>query len=603
MKQTRIQKKSKKMTVVVETIHPLTDLQQETIRRHLITVLESERITITFGLNPKLLGGMTIKVNDKLLDMSALGSLRQFQSELEEYKTTVLNIRKLASVFHKKANTFLPEPTLTEVGTVLSVSDGIAKVRGLNNVMSGERVSFASGAEGMALNLNAVDTDIVIFENADTIREGDQAFCSGHMNTVPVGLSLLGRVINPLGNPLDNKETLRLMERRPIFAPAPGIVERDKVITPVQTGIKAIDSLVPIGRGQRELIIGDRQTGKTTLIIDSILSQKAANERAKSEEDKLFCIYVAIGQKQSTVRDVVRTLQEKGAMDYTVVVSATASDSAALQYLAPYAGCAVGEYFRDNGMHAIIYYDDLSKHAVAYREMSLLLKRPAGREAYPGDVFYLHARLLERAAQMNAKNGGGSLTAIPVIETQEGDVSAYIPTNVISITDGQIFLESALFHQGVRPAVNVGLSVSRVGSAAQSKSMKQVSASLKLDLSQYREMMSFAQLSSDLDPTTQALLNRGARLTEVMKQLPYHPLTPAQEVISLWVGTHGFLDKLQITEITSFLDGLLTRLHLQGTALAGEIINPGGLTETVEKQLTEFVQKYCDYFEDAKKLI
>ena len=407
-------------------------------------------------------------------------------------------------------------------------------------------------------------------------------------------------MINPLGMPLDDKESLNQTEQRPIFMPAPGIVDRDPVKTPVHTGIKAIDSLVPIGRGQRELIIGDRQTGKTTLIIDTILSQKIANDKAARLQDKVFCIYVAIGQKQSTVRDMMRILQEQGAMDYTVIVSAPAADSAVMQYLAPYAGCAIGEYFRDNGMNAIVFYDDLSKHAVAYREMSLLLKRPSGREAFPGDVFYLHSRLLERAAQLNGKKGGGSLTAIPVVETQEGDVSAYIPTNVISITDGQIFLESALFHQGVRPAVNVGLSVSRVGSAAQSSVMKKLAGSLKLELSQYREVLSFAQLSSDLDAATQQLLNRGSRLTEVMKQSPYHPLTPAQELISLFVGINGMLDGMALEKITPFLERLSDHCQLQGTELMAEL-NSGAWNTTLAQKLEKFVSAFIEQQRESPK--
>jgi len=502
-------------------------------------------------------------------------------------------MKELSSVFAHHIDTFTPRPTLTEVGDVLSVSDGIARVSGLNTLMSGERVRFSSGAIGMALNLNPTTTDVVLFENSDSIREGDHAFAEGHMNTIPVGMSLLGRVINPLGTPLDDKESLQNLEHYPVFAPAPGIITRDKVRTPVHTGIKAIDALVPIGRGQRELIIGDRQTGKTTLILDTILSQKATNEKAATLQDKLFCIYVAIGQKQSTVRDILRTLQKAGAMSYTIIVSATASDSAALQYLAPYAGCAIGEYFRNNGMHAVVFYDDLSKHAVAYREMSLLLKRPSGREAFPGDVFYLHSRLLERAAQLNAENGGGSLTAIPVIETQEGDVSAYIPTNVISITDGQIFLESALFHQGVRPAVNVGLSVSRVGSAAQSPAMKKLAGSLKLDLSQYREVLTFAQLSSDLDPATRRLLGRGTRLTEVMKQPPHQPLSLAQELLSLFVGVNGYLDTLPADEIGVFLSDLLDYARLQGSELLTDL-STGTLSDDLSHQLDTFIQAFIN---------
>jgi len=595
---TKQKKKNRRVHVQIDSVVPFSDNQQNELHQKLKDVLDTDKVQVQFALNPDLLGGMTIRIGAQLLDLSLAGRLRQFQTKLEDTQTTSLDLEKLAAVFDKQITQFHPTPALTEVGDVLSVSDGVARVSGLNTLMAGERVRFPSGAEGMALNLNPSTTDVVIFENADSIREGDPVSAVGQMCSVPVGLSLLGRVINPLGHSLDDKGDLKNLETRPVFAPAPGIIVRDKVNTPVHTGIKAIDALVPIGRGQRELIIGDRQTGKTTLILDSIISQKSLNEKAATLQDKLFCIYVAIGQKQSTVRDVMRTLQKNGAMDYTIIVSATASDSAALQYLAPYAGCAIGEYFRDNGMHAIIFYDDLSKHAVAYREMSLLLKRPSGREAYPGDVFYLHSRLLERAAQLNKANGGGSLTAVPVVETQEGDVSAYIPTNVISITDGQIFLESALFHQGVRPAVNVGLSVSRVGSAAQSAAMKKLAGSLKLDLSQYREVLTFAQLSSDLDPATQKLINRGSRLTEIMKQKPCHPLTPAQELVSLFVGINGYLDSLPTEDIVPFLSTLLDHLRLQGAELM-TALSSTGLTEEIKQKLDTVIHHMLDMYREA----
>lgn len=589
----KAQKRSRRVQVQVDSVTPLSDAQQTALFHKLQQVLDTDRVQIQFALNPDLLGGMTIRMNAQLLDLSLKGQLNQFQTALKNYHTRSLDMDKLATVFDKQIDLFQPQQTLTEVGDVLSVSDGVARVSGLNTLMSGECVRFSSGAEGMALNLNPTTTDVVIFEDADTIREGDHAYATERMNTIPVGLSLLGRVINPLGKPLDDRESLQNLEQYPLFRPAPGIVDRDKVHTPVHTGIKAIDSLVPIGRGQRELIIGDRQTGKTTLLLDTIISQKSHNEKATRLQDKLFCVYVAVGQKQSTVRDVMRTLQKHGAMDYTIIVSATASDSAALQYLAPYAGCTIGEYFRDNGMNAIVFYDDLSKHAVAYRELSLMLKRPSGREAFPGDVFYLHSRLLERAAQMNDVKGGGSLTAIPVVETQEGDVSAYIPTNVISITDGQIFLESALFHQGIRPAVNVGLSVSRVGSAAQNVGMKKLSASLKLDLSQYREVLSFAQLSSDLDSATQQLLNRGARLTEVMKQPPYSPLSPAQELISLFVAVNGYLDTIPLEEIAPLLMDLTDYIRLQHTGLSATL-NTGLISPETEEKLHSVVRAFLD---------
>ncbi len=603
MVQSKLPKKNKRYTVVVETVFALNETQQSKLHEKLKEVLESERVTVKFSINPKLLGGMTLQINSRLVDLSVVGQLKQFQSELKEEKTNTLNLDKIKQLFLQKVTSFEGKPILSEVGKVLSVSDGIARVSGLDTLIAGERVEFESGAEGIAFNLNAQTTDVVILENADTIREGDEAYCTGKSNMIPVGMSLLGRVVNPLGRALDNKENLKNTEQYPVFASAPGIIVRDKVKTPIQTGIKAIDALVPIGRGQRELIIGDRQTGKTTLILDTIINQRTLNEKAITLQDKLFCVYVAIGQKQSTVRDVVQILQKHGAMDYTVVVSATASDSAAMQYLAPYAGCAIGEYFRNNGMHAVVFYDDLSKHAVAYREISLLLKRPAGREAYPGDVFYLHSRLLERSAQLNSEQGGGSLTAIPVIETQEGDVSAYIPTNVISITDGQIFLESSLFHQGVRPAVNVGLSVSRVGSAAQSPLMKQVSSSLKLELSQYREVLGFAQLSSDLDTATQALLNRGSRLTEVMKQTPYHPLSLSQEILSLYVGVKGYLDDIPVQRISEFLKGLLIQFKIQSIGLSSELDKGTLLSSENERELDAFIQKYISHFFEAKQLL
>lgn len=593
--------RKKKVNAVVESVVPFSENQQEKLHQKLKEILQSDSVSIRFALNPNLLGGMRISIDKKLLDLSFDGALQQFKNEMENQKTYSLDIQKIATVFQKKIEQFVLKPFVSEVGEVITVSDGVAKVSGLNTLMSGECVRFASGAIGMALNLNPTTTDIVLYKNADTIREGDYVYAIGKMNMIPVGMSLLGRILNPLGEALDDKEPLTNLPQVPVFTGAPGIVDRDKVQTPVQTGIKAIDTLVPIGRGQRELIIGDRQTGKTTLILDTIINQRYQNERATNLKDKLFCIYVAIGQKQSSVREIMQTLQKYGAMDYTVIVSASASDSAALQYLAPYAGCAIGEYFRDNGMNAIIFYDDLSKHAVAYREMSLLLKRPSGREAYPGDVFYLHSKLLERAAKMNAEKGGGSLTAIPVIETQEGDVSAYVPTNVISITDGQIFLESSLFHQGVRPAVNVGLSVSRVGSAAQNEAIKKLSGSLKLDLSQYREVLNFAQLSSDLDENTQKLLNRGARLTEVMKQKPYQPLSLAQEIISLFAGVNGYLDEIPLEEVADFLTGLLAYFRVQASELSAEL-NQGILQDEIVQKLNISIKQYLENLERKKQV-
>ncbi|MFO0110579.1 MAG: F0F1 ATP synthase subunit alpha [Alphaproteobacteria bacterium] len=455
---------------------------------------------------------------------------------------------------------------LAEVGQVISVGDGIATIYGLENVQAGEMVEFPGGMKGMALNLETDAVGVVIFGNDRAVKEGDIVKRTGAIVDVPVGEELLGRVVDPLGNPIDGKGPIKSKHRSRVEVKAPGIVYRKSVHEPVQTGIKSIDALIPIGRGQRELIIGDRQTGKTAIAIDTILNQKLVNDSG-DEKKKLYCVYVAIGQKRSTVAQVVKKLEETGALKYTIIVAATASDPAPLQYLAPYAGCAMGEYFRDNGKHAVIVYDDLSKQAVAYRQMSLLLRRPPGREAYPGDVFYVHSRLLERAAKMSDDKGAGSLTALPVIETQAGDVSAYIPTNVISITDGQIFLETELFYKGVRPAVNVGLSVSRVGSAAQVKAMKQVAGSIKLELAQYREMEAFAQFGSDLDAATQKLLGRGQRLTELLKQPQYAPLQMEEQVCVIYAGVKGHLDDLPVAKVRAFEDELLRALRSSKTLL------------------------------------
>jgi F-type H+-transporting ATPase subunit alpha len=450
----------------------------------------------------------------------------------------------------------------SEVGSVLSVGDGIARIHGLDQVQAGEMVEFANGVQGMALNLEADNVGVVIFGSDAEIGEGDSVKRTGTIVDVPVGKGLLGRVVDALGNPIDGKGPIEATERKRVEVKAPGIIPRQSVHEPVQTGLKALDALVPIGRGQRELIIGDRQTGKTAVAIDTFINQKGING-GDDEGKKLYCIYVAIGQKRSTVAQIVRQLEENGAMEYSIVVAATASEPAPLQYLAPYTGCTMGEFFRDNGMHAVIVYDDLSKQAVAYRQMSLLLRRPPGREAYPGDVFYLHSRLLERAAKMNAANGSGSLTALPVIETQAGDVSAYIPTNVISITDGQIFLETGLFFQGIRPAINVGLSVSRVGSAAQTKAMKKVSGSIKLELAQYREMAAFAQFGSDLDASTQRLLNRGARLTELLKQAQYSPMPFEEQTVSIFAGTNGYLDAIPTERVTEYEAAMLAFMRAE----------------------------------------
>lgn len=485
---------------------------------------------------------------------------------------------------------------VAEVGQVLSVGDGIARIYGLDNVQAGELVEFANGVKGMALNLEEDNVGAVIFGADQEIKEGDTVKRTEQIVSVPVGKELLGRVVDALGAPIDGLGEIKAKEYRRSDVKAPGIIERRSVHEPVQTGLKIVDSLIPIGRGQRELIIGDRQTGKTAIILDTIINQKRVNDAAKSDKEKLFCVYVAIGQKRSTVAQVVKTLKDYGAMDYTIVVAATASDSAPMQYIAPYSGCAMGEYFRDNGMHAVIFYDDLSKQATAYRQMSLLLRRPPGREAYPGDVFYLHSRLLERAAKMSDAEGAGSLTALPVIETQAGDVSAYIPTNVISITDGQIFLETSLFYQGVRPAVNVGISVSRVGSAAQIKAMKQVSGSMKLDLAQFREMAAFSQFASDLDASTKKLLARGARLTEMLKQPQYRPLPVEEEVAAIFAGVRGFLDSIDLSRISEFEQRALQDLRANHEELLKDIAEQRVISDETEAKLTAFYQNFVKQF-------
>ena len=488
-----------------------------------------------------------------------------------------INPSEVTKILKEQIKNFGDKAEVSEIGKVLSVGDGIARVFGLDNVQAGEMVEFEDGSKGMALNLESENVGVVIFGDDRKITEGSTVKRTGAIVDAPVGKELLGRVLDGLGNPIDGKGNLsEKIERKRVEVKAPGIIPRKSVSEPMQTGLKAIDTLIPVGRGQRELIIGDRQTGKTAVAIDTIINQKAINE-SDDEKKKLYCIYVAIGQKRSTVAQIVKTLEDAGAMKYTTVVAATASDAAPLQFLAPYTGCTIGEYFRDNGMHALIIYDDLSKQAVAYRQMSLLLRRPPGREAYPGDVFYLHSRLLERAAKLNDANGGGSLTALPIIETQAGDVSAYIPTNVISITDGQIFLETQLFNQGIRPAVNVGLSVSRVGSAAQTKAMKKVAGSIKLELAQYREMAAFAQFGSDLDAATQKLLNRGAKLTELLKQNQYSPMTVAEQVISVFTGVRGYLDDVDLSKIKEFERGILEKIRNEKSEIISSIESTGNL--------------------------
>ena len=498
---------------------------------------------------------------------------------------------EISEILKRQIADFDAGAEVSEVGQVLAVGDGIARVWGLDNVQAGEMIEFPGGVRGMALNLESDNVGAVIFGDDRTIREGDTVKRTGAIVDVPVGKGLLGRVVDALGEPVDGKGPIEAGERRRVEVKAPGIVPRRSVHEPVQTGLKAIDSLVPVGRGQRELIIGDRQTGKTAVAIDTIINQKAVNAGG-DESRKLYCIYVAIGQKRSTVAQIVKTLEDNGALDYTIVVAATASEPAPLQFLAPYAGCAMGEYFRDNGMHALIVYDDLSKQAVAYRQMSLLLRRPPGREAYPGDVFYLHSRLLERAAKMSDEHGGGSLTALPVIETQAGDVSAYIPTNVISITDGQIFLETELFYQGVRPAINVGLSVSRVGSAAQVKAMKQVAGRIKLELAQYREMAAFAQFGSDLDAATQRLLARGARLTELLKQDQYAPLPVEEQVVAIYAGVRGHLDGVAAADVTRFVDALLGRVRANHADLLAALRDEAEITDAMEERLKAVMEDF-----------
>ena len=511
-----------------------------------------------------------------------------------------INASEISSILKSEIKDIDDQSKVSEIGTVLTVGDGIARVYGLDNVQAGEMVEFPGKIKGMALNLEDDNVGVVIFGSDKSIKEGDVVKRTKSIVEVPTGKSLLGRVVDGLGNPIDGKGPLEDVEMRRAELKAPGIIPRKSVHEPMQTGIKAIDSLIPIGRGQRELIIGDRQTGKTAVIVDTILNQKA-NNFSNDESKKLYCIYVSIGQKRSTVAQIVKTLEENGAMDYSIVVAATASDPAPLQFLAPYTGCAMGEYFRDNGMHAVIFYDDLSKQAVAYRQMSLLLRRPPGREAFPGDVFYIHSRLLERAAKMSDENGSGSLTSLPVIETQAGDVSAYIPTNVISITDGQIFLETELFFKGIRPAVNVGLSVSRVGSAAQIKAMKQVSGSIKLDLAQFREMEAFSQFASDLDQSTRNLLERGRRLTEILKQPQYSPLKVEEQVVVVFAGVKGFLDQIEINKITKFEDLLLSELRSKEKKIIESITKEQAISETLEKKISDFLQSLSKKFIEDNK--
>ncbi len=502
---------------------------------------------------------------------------------------------EISAILKEQIKNFGQEAQVSEVGQVLSVGDGIARVYGLDNVQAGEMVEFESGVKGMALNLETDNVGIVIFGSDREIAEGQTVKRTRAIVEVPVGKALLGRVVDALGEPIDGKGPIKAEAKSRVDVKAPGIIPRKSVHEPMATGLKAIDALIPIGRGQRELIIGDRQTGKTAIALDTILNQKPLNASG-DEKIKLYCVYVAVGQKRSTVAQFVKVLEDQGALDYSIVIAATASDPAPMQFLAPFSGCAMGEYFRDNGMHAVIIYDDLSKQAVSYRQMSLLLRRPPGREAYPGDVFYLHSRLLERAAKMNDDHGAGSLTALPIIETQANDVSAYIPTNVISITDGQIFLETDLFYQGIRPAVNVGLSVSRVGSAAQTKAMKKVAGRIKGELAQYREMAAFAQFGSDLDATTQRLLNRGSRLTELLKQPQFSPLKMEEQVVAIYAGVNGYLDPLPLPRIRAFEDGLLRALRQQHPEIFNTIRDSRDLDDATAGKLKAAVESYAKTF-------
>ena len=504
---------------------------------------------------------------------------------------------EISTILKNQIENFGVEAEVTEVGKVLSVGDGIARVHGLDQVKAGEMLEFPGGIAGMALNLERDNVGVVIFGSDKNIKEGDLVKRTGSIVDVPTGKGLLGRVVDALGNPIDGKGALKDVKRTRVEAKAPGIMPRESVSEPMQTGLKAIDSLIPVGRGQRELIIGDRQTGKTAIAIDTFLNQKNTNDKSgKDDTKKLFCIYVAVGQKRSTVAQIVKTLEERGALEYSIVVAATASDPAPMQFLAPYAAAAMGEFFRDNGMHAVVVYDDLSKQAVAYRQMSLLLRRPPGREAYPGDVFYLHSRLLERAAKLNGDNGSGSLTALPIIETQGGDVSAFIPTNVISITDGQIFLETELFYKGIRPAVNVGLSVSRVGSAAQIKAMKQVAGTIKLDLAQYREMAAFAQFASDMDASTRQLLSRGERLTELLKQSQYSPMEVEEQVAVIFAGVKGYLDQIPTQKIGEFEQSLLQKLKAKESKILDVIRKDKAISDETEKALKDTLDQLVKNF-------
>ncbi len=582
------------VTAQVTVAEPLSDAHRAAIKDSLNSVTGKD-VGLDVKVDPTIIGGLVVKLGSRMVDSSLRTKLNSTQACDERGRLMDIRAAEISAILKEQIKNFGQEAEVSEVGQVLSVGDGIARVYGLDNVQSGEMVEFENGTRGMALNLESDNVGIVIFGDDREIKEGQTVKRTRAIVDVPVGKGLLGRVVDALGNPIDGKGPIKAEKRARVDVKAPGIIPRKSVHEPMATGLKAVDALIPIGRGQRELIIGDRQTGKTAIALDTILNQKPLNATG-DEKIKLYCVYVAIGQKRSTVAQFVKVLEEQGALDYSIIVAATASDPAPMQYLAPFAGCTMGEYFRDNGMHAVIIYDDLSKQAVAYRQMSLLLRRPPGREAYPGDVFYLHSRLLERAAKMNDDNKAGSLTALPVIETQANDVSAYIPTNVISITDGQIFLETDLFYQGIRPAVNVGLSVSRVGSSAQTKAMKKVAGKIKGELAQYREMAAFAQFGSDLDATTQRLLNRGARLTELLKQPQFSPLKMEEQVCVIYAGVNGYLDPMPVNRVRAFEDGLLHLLRSTQVEILNDIRDTRDLTDATAAKLKGVVDGYAKTF-------
>ncbi len=591
------------LVVDVTAAAALTKAQEKRIADLISNALSVRKVLLNIKIDPRLVGGFQLQIGSSLIDASVGKKLRSLQAALDSMQLKQMTLEKFEELLCRLSKEDKLLAQVQNVGRVVSVKDGIVRVRGMRKVRAGELIDFPNGVQGIVFNFNTQYADVVLLSAAGRLDEGDLAEQTGKVLQVPVGKGLIGRVVNAYGKPIDGQGEIKGEKMMPVEAAVPGIIDRQPVFKPFQTGLKVVDALVPIGLGQRELIVGDRQTGKTSILIDAILNQKRLNDTAKTEKEKVYCIYVCIGQKQSTVAEVVNVLQNMGAMDYTCVVCAAASDTASQQYLAPFTGTTIGEYFRDNGMNAVVFYDDLSKHANAYRQISLLLRRPPGREAYPGDIFYLHSRLLERAAMMSEEKGGGSLTALPVVETQEGDLSAYIPTNVISITDGQIFLESTLFHQGIRPAVNVGLSVSRVGSKAQMPLIAKISGSMKLELAQYREMLSFAQIASDLDPSTQELLQKGMRMTEVLKQRVYKPLSFVDEFISLYAVVKGFYATMAPSDILDFEPKMLEAIHLNAPDIIDEIEMAGKqLPASVAKQLDEVIKEAVSDFMDAKTL-